>query len=68
MCFTEALKSAPCIKTKCGHIFHEECIMKKLDAKWNGPRIVFQYCTCPLCKKWLEVKNKVIEEKLNMAL
>ncbi|CAD8076897.1 unnamed protein product [Paramecium primaurelia] len=67
MCFTEALKSAPCIKTECGHIFHEECIMKKLDAKWNGPRIVFQYCTCPLCKKWLDVKHKEIQTKLNAA-
>jgi hypothetical protein len=41
MCFTEALKSAPCIKANCGHIFHEECILKRLDAKWNGPRVVF---------------------------
>ena len=22
ICFTEALKSAPCVKSKCGHIFH----------------------------------------------
>ncbi|CAD8082872.1 unnamed protein product [Paramecium sonneborni] len=68
MCFTEALKSAPCIKIECGHIFHEECIMKKLDAKWNGPRIFFQFCSCPLCKKWLNVKHKEIETRLNQIL
>ncbi|CAD8171033.1 unnamed protein product [Paramecium pentaurelia] len=68
MCFIEPLKSAPCIKTECGHIFHEECIFKKLDSKWNGYRIIFNYCTCPLCKKFLDIKHKEIKNKINQAL
>ncbi|CAD8052967.1 unnamed protein product [Paramecium primaurelia] len=68
MCFIEPLKSAPCIKTECGHIFHEECIFKKLDSKWNGYRIIFNYCTCPLCKKFLDIKHKEIKNKINEAL
>ncbi|CAD8189536.1 unnamed protein product [Paramecium octaurelia] len=68
ICFTEPLKFGPCVKTECGHIFHEECILKKLDAKWVQPRISFQYCTCPICKKWLNVKHQKIQLKLNEAL
>lgn len=28
--------------------------MKRLETRWNGPRIVFNFCKCPLCTKWLE--------------
>jgi len=27
---------------------------KKIDTKWVGARIVFNFALCPLCKKWLE--------------
>ena len=57
LCFTEALKSAPCVKLDCSHIFHEECVLKRLGSKWNGPRIIFNYCECPLCKAWIGTKN-----------
>lgn len=29
-------------------------MIKRLETRWNGPRIVFNFCLCPLCKKWLE--------------
>ena len=38
-------------------IFHVECITKRIETRWNGPRIVFNYCMCPLCKKWLDFPN-----------
>ncbi|CAD8183249.1 unnamed protein product [Paramecium pentaurelia] len=56
ICFTEALKSQPCVQTTCGHIFHEDCLRQKLDAKWNGPRIVFNFMKCPLCNKFLDIQ------------
>jgi hypothetical protein len=27
---------------------------KKLEIKWVSPRIVFNFCLCPLCKTWIE--------------
>lgn len=35
----------------CKHIFHLECIAKKVKNKWPGPRIVFSYLECPECKQ-----------------
>lgn len=42
------------MRSKCGHIFHFHCMKKKLDVKWLGARINFNFCLCPLCKQWLE--------------
>ena len=50
ICFTESLKSGPCIRTDCGHIFHFLCVLKRLEIGWNGPRITFSFLLCPLCK------------------
>src|SRR5688572_1246162 len=47
------LGSAPCIKIECGHIFHYECVLKKIQKKWNTARITFAFVECPLCKKWI---------------
>lgn len=55
ICFVEELQNAPVIQSKCGHIFHYECLRKKLEVKWLSPRIVFNFCLCPLCKAWLEL-------------
>ncbi|CAD8101230.1 unnamed protein product [Paramecium sonneborni] len=57
ICFTEGLKNAPIIQSNCGHIFHYYCILQRLDIKWNGPRIVFKFCFCPLCNSWLQFQQ-----------
>ncbi|CAD8083971.1 unnamed protein product [Paramecium primaurelia] len=65
ICFVEGLKNAPIIQSKCGHIFHYTCILKRLDVKWNGPRIVFKFCLCPLCNTWLEFQPSLPQSLVN---
>ncbi|CAD8181444.1 unnamed protein product [Paramecium pentaurelia] len=65
ICFVEGLKNAPIIQSKCGHIFHYTCILKRLDVKWNGPRIVFKFCLCPLCNSWLEFQPSQPQNLVN---
>ncbi len=33
ICFVEGLKSAPCIRSSCGHFYHLHCIQKKIETK-----------------------------------
>ena len=51
ICFVEDLRSAPCIRLECGHIFHYACVLQKLRARWPASRITFGFLECPLCKK-----------------
>lgn len=50
ICWTEPLGCAPCIRLKCGHIFHHSSIMSMLGMKWGDYRIHFNFMDCPLCK------------------
>eukprot|EP01083_Nonionella_stella_P135347 411745_1 len=49
ICYVEGLEQAPCIKMKCGHIFHRHCCVEKLNKKWPSTRITFGFMKCPLC-------------------
>ncbi len=46
----EGLSSAPCIMTKCGHIFHLHCLTKKFNYQWLTPRIEFGFLNCVDCQ------------------
>ena len=50
ICQTEYLGTNPSVQIECGHIFHVDCIYKKVKGKWPGPRIVFGFLDCPSCK------------------
>lgn len=39
------------MKLDCQHIFHLDCLLSILKKKWPGPRIVFNYLDCLMCKK-----------------
>ena len=68
ICFVESLKDGPCLQLKCGHIFHEACIRKKLGSKWPGARITFGFMDCPLCKSPMEHEAIAdITDKLNIT-
>eukprot|EP00300_Choanocystis_sp_HF-7_P008386 c15877_g1_i1.p1 GENE.c15877_g1_i1~~c15877_g1_i1.p1 ORF type:complete len:651 (+),score=123.57 c15877_g1_i1:2-1954(+) len=51
ICWTDPLSLAPSVRLDCGHVFHEECISRLLNAKWTGARITFGFLACPCCKK-----------------
>uniref|UniRef100_A0A7E4WAZ4 RCR-type E3 ubiquitin transferase n=1 Tax=Panagrellus redivivus TaxID=6233 RepID=A0A7E4WAZ4_PANRE len=50
ICFTDRLGAAPCIQLECGHFFHFACVKLILEKRWPGPRILFRFMHCPLCK------------------
>eukprot|EP00043_Microstomoeca_roanoka_P019706 m.225465 g.225465 ORF g.225465 m.225465 type:complete len:4069 (-) comp17042_c0_seq1:290-12496(-) len=50
VCFCGCLREGPCLMLGCGHIFHSDCIIKMLETGWPGPRITFDFATCPLCR------------------
>ena len=58
ICFIEALVAAPCVRSSCGHIFHEKCVKKRYEIRWLTPRILFNFCLCPLCKKWINLPEE----------
>lgn len=49
ICYVEDLKSAPSVRLACGHMFHFECIRRKVAAAWPSSRITFTFLECPLC-------------------
>jgi RCR-type E3 ubiquitin transferase len=52
ICFTEPLGEAPLVVLPgCKHAFHFHCINSRLEKKWAGARIDFNFLNCPLCKK-----------------
>jgi len=64
ICWVSDLTAAPCVRLKCGHIFHMHCIVEKITAKWAGARISFGFLGCPLCKEHMQAEQieKVTEE------
>ena len=57
ICYTEGLGNSPIAILSCGHYVHYICIKKKLENRWIGPRITFNYCLCPSCNKWFDFKS-----------
>ena len=67
ICYTEGLGSSPIVVTSCGHYMHYQCIKKRLETKWIGPKITFNHCLCPSCNKWFDIQTipelqKMIDE------
>ena len=38
----------------CRHLFHFECVKKRVEAGWGDGRIGFTYLKCPLCAELLD--------------
>lgn len=45
------------MRSSCGHIYHEKCLKKRYEIRWITPRIFFNFCLCPLCKKWITLAD-----------
>ena len=49
----------------CGHVFHFNCVKRLLEVRWNGPRITFGFCVCPICRaSWVKCQAKPLKELL----
>jgi len=46
---------------ECEHIFHMECVTRKLTTKWEG-HIQLQHLDCPICKVPLKPLNEAPED------
>eukprot|EP01112_Ceratiomyxa_fruticulosa_P019235 TRINITY_DN626_c0_g1_i2.p1 TRINITY_DN626_c0_g1~~TRINITY_DN626_c0_g1_i2.p1 ORF type:complete len:753 (+),score=87.02 TRINITY_DN626_c0_g1_i2:295-2553(+) len=51
ICWVEVLEVAPCIQLECGHVFHYECVRKKVSNGGSGKRITFGFLDCALCQR-----------------
>lgn len=52
ICYVEELQQAPSIQMtgECRHVFHLQCVREKIESRWNGARISFEFRACPVCK------------------
>ena len=50
ICYVSALGEQPCVQLSCKHIFHVECLVRRLEQRFAGPRITFLFATCASCK------------------
>eukprot|EP01084_Bolivina_argentea_P075659 137132_1 len=50
LCVVEELGYGPCIEMQCHHVFHYQCIRKKLMLGSPTMCIDFKFMNCPLCK------------------
>ena len=55
ICF-EDLENYPCVRVCHDHIFHANCILGMLEAKWTTISINFAFLGCPSCKKQMSIE------------
>eukprot|EP00347_Sterkiella_histriomuscorum_P011491 403372252 len=68
ICYTDPLGSAPVVKMRCNHMFHEECLYKILQNKWSGNRVNFGFMNCPICSQLMESENSVKIQSIILEL
>lgn len=50
ICQAEDLSQAPLVQIGgCGHLFHIDCVRRRLQTRWTSRRIDFAFLKCPLC-------------------
>ena len=66
ICFTSELGAEPCVRMRCGHVFHANCVRMMLNYRWTTLRITFGYLDCPSCKQEIFIDYYVpkLSEKL----
>jgi hypothetical protein len=51
ICMVAGLGQEPCVKLgNCKHIFHLNCLKRKVEGKWPSPRMTFDFVNCSACK------------------
>ena len=57
ICMISGLGDEPSIMLGCKHIFHVECIRKKVFGRWPSPRITWDFLDCSACKQQIVVQE-----------
>ena len=55
------LGDEPSIMLGCKHIFHVECIKKRVFGRWPSPRITWDFLNCSACKVEISIQADHIE-------
>jgi len=66
ICWTDELRSSPCLKLKCGHLIHYDCLLQKIRAGWPGARITFGFLGCPVCKQ--QISHPLLDNEMRSIL
>jgi len=59
ICLTQPLAELSIVYLRCKHIFHKDCLLRRLQEKWGGQHkpISTAYGRCPQCQEWAEPLN-----------
>jgi E3 ubiquitin-protein ligase MYCBP2 len=49
ICYSGCLAEGPCLRLRCGHVFHGDCLRRRITVGYPGARIDFKFCRCPIC-------------------
>lgn len=58
LCHVTNLVQMPCVALKCRHVYHADCVYKRLQSRSKHRRINFDYLACPVCKLDIELKEE----------
>jgi len=54
ICWIDDLTCAPSVMMECGHVFHYDCVMKRIANDGSPGPISFSAIECPICFQWLK--------------
>ena len=70
ICMVSGLGDEPSIILGCKHIFHVECIRKRIFGKWPSPRITWEFLNCSACKTQITIQadHRELSRELTILL
>ena len=51
ICYTYELGAEACSRLSCGHIYHTNCLINQLKAKWSTLYYTWRFMNCPECNQ-----------------
>ena len=49
ICYVQGLGEKAVVHLECKHTFHRDCLVNRLNRRWDGLAINFKYAKCPSC-------------------
>ena len=56
ICQISGLADEPSIILGCRHVFHVECVRKRVFGRWPSPRITWDFLNCSACKQEIDIQ------------